>query len=280
MTVSVEIESSTGASHPQVMKEIQDISVATDVQLEKTAVTVTNADGKLFILNYQNPVTLKSWATKKINIGCSAGSFKNFVKGFYWNTYRSDISVTKTSYDAAGAVTAVGADMVKHYYEITLLKMIAAPSTANIQAIKVDTRSTIAVTLPINLQLSGTPISGKYHIQCINDKGEASTTREIKYNERLRTVQFIIQQDCHQVREAVEILPLKDYRYPENGIGMRLRFIGLDYNPGQYTIIPGNVTVLAGVNLVPGATTVVPFGSNIMYEPIPFEMLKTFETKP
>lgn len=93
-------------------------------------------------------------------------------------------------------------------------------------------------------------------------------------------MKFIIQQDCHQVREAVEVLALKGSVYPANGIGMRLRFVGLDYDPGQYSIVPGNVTALTGVNLQFSGTAVVPYASNIMYEPIPFELLKTYETKP
>jgi hypothetical protein len=42
--------------------------------------------------------------------------------------------------------------------------MIEGSSTTNIQAIKVTTLSTFAVTLPIDLQPSGTPITGTYQI--------------------------------------------------------------------------------------------------------------------
>jgi len=278
-TVSVEIEANT-QTHHHTMKEVQDIKVETDVQLEKTLVTIDNPDGKLFILAFQNPVTLKSWASEKIANDCSSGHFRNMVKAFYWNTYRSDISVVKTMIDAAGKATLVKADRVKNTYEIVLLKMIADVSTNSIQAVKVDTVSGLSVTLPANHQKSGVPITGKFQVQCINAAGEASVTREMAISTHDNTVRWVIMQDCHQVYDTLEVISLPQYRYKENGIGLRIRFTGLGYNPGQYTILSGNVTALAGTNLKHKGETVVPFGGNIFYEPIPFEMLKTFETKP
>jgi hypothetical protein len=87
-------------------------------------------------------------------------------------------------------------------------------------------------------------------------------------------------QDCHQVYDTIDIISLPQYKYFDNGIGLRIRFTGLGYNPGQYSILSGNVTALTGTNLKHKSETIVPFGGNIFYEPIPFEMLKTFETKP
>jgi hypothetical protein len=158
--------------------------------------------------------------------------------------------------------------------------MITGVSTSMIQAVKIDSTAAIAVTLPIDLQVSGTPVSGKYQVQCLNDNGEASLTRELEYNSDEVTTLWTIQQDCHQVFDGLQVIRLPGYKYKENGIGMRLRFSGLNYDPGQYKILPGNVTVLTGTNLQYKESTVVPFGGNIFYEPIPFEMLRTFEAIP
>ena len=127
-TVSVEIEANT-QTHHHTMKEVQDIKVETDVVLEKTLVTIDTPDNLNMILAFQNPVTLSSWATEKIATDCSASHFRYRVKEFYWNTYRSDITVVKTMIDAAGAATTDKALRVKNTYEITLLKMIADVST-------------------------------------------------------------------------------------------------------------------------------------------------------
>jgi len=64
--------------------------------------------------------------------------------------------------DAAGKATTDKALRVKNTYEIILLKMIADVSTNSIQAVKVDTTSALAVTLPANHQKSGVPITGKF----------------------------------------------------------------------------------------------------------------------
>jgi hypothetical protein len=162
-TVSVEIEANT-QTHHHTMKEVQDIKVETDVQLEKTLVTIDQPDNKEFLLAFQNPITLKSWATDKIKTDCSAGTFTNAVKPFYWNTYRSDITVTKKMLDAAGKETSDDKLRVKNVYEITLQKMIADVSTNQIQAVKVDTGSALSVTLPTAHQKSGVPVTGKYQV--------------------------------------------------------------------------------------------------------------------
>lgn len=46
------------------------------------------------------------------------------------------------------------------------------------------------------------------------------------------------------------------------------------------TIESSNTTALAGDNVTFSSNTTVPFGQNVFYEPIPFEWLRTYETKP
>jgi len=59
-----------------------------------------------------------------------------------------------------------------------------------------------------------------------------------------------------------------------------VRFLGLNEDPGQYELISDDASPLQGDNLTFTAETIQPYSSNLFYEPIPFEMLKTFETKP
>lgn len=128
--------------------------------------------------------------------------------------------------------------------------MIVGVSSNIIQAIKIDSTASIVVTLPIDHQVSGTPLSGKYHIECMNENGEVSKTRELSFDTHEVSALWAISQGCHQVYDGLEVLALPGYRYKQNGIGMRLRFKGLNYDPGQYKIVPGNVTILTGDNLV------------------------------
>lgn len=171
-------------------------------------VTIDNPDNLLYILAFQNPVTLLSVATEKIAANCDAGTFRNKVKAFYDDTYGSDIEVTLVMYDINGAETTVAADSVKNVYEITLLKMIPDVSTSQITVVKVDTTSSIAVTLPADHQLSGTPISGKFQVNCLNAAGELSTTREIALTSSDNSVRWVIMQDCHQIYDTLEVISL------------------------------------------------------------------------
>jgi len=75
------------------------------------------------------------------------------------------------------------------------------------------------------------------------------------------------------------------------GRAFYLHFRGYNADPAQFSIIPDTVDPpvetaadpAAGIEAVKvtySATTPVPFSSNLFFEPIPFEMLNTYETKP
>jgi hypothetical protein len=61
---------------------------------------------------------------------------------------------------------------------------------------------------------------------------------------------------------------------------MRIRFAGLNANPGQFTIKTGTDDPITGKNVGFAWSTVQPYGTNLFYEPVPFEFLKTYEEKP
>lgn len=62
-----------------------------------------------------------------------------------------------------------------------------------------------------------------------------------------------------------------------------MRFQGLNEDPGQFEIVSSESSPLtAGEdgNITYFSNTTVPYGTNLFYEPIPFEMLRTYETEP
>ena len=85
---------------------------------------------------------------------------------------------------------------------------------------------------------------------------------------------------CDGLYDKLEVMETWEYPYKENGIGLYLRFQGLNEDPGQFEIVSSDVDPLTADNLTIEASTLVPYGTNLFYEPIPFEMLKTYETKP
>lgn len=56
-------------------------------------------------------------------------------------------------------------------------------------------------------------------------------------------------------------------------------FDDLKSDPGQFRIVNSDSTPLTGNNINITSTTEQNYGTNLMYDVIPFEMLKTFETE-
>lgn len=64
------------------------------------------------------------------------------------------------------------------------------------------------------------------------------------------------------------------------GRGFKLYFEGLNEKPGQFEILADTDAPLTGSQIFYNASVLEPYSTNIFYEPIPFEMLKTYETAP
>ena len=82
--------------------------------------------------------------------------------------------------------------------------------------------------------------------------------------------------NCTETRDAIEVVK----NDTENSRGFFIRFTGIQGDPGQYEIISGVDTPLTGDDLYFKAQTLIPYGQNLFYNPVPFEMLRTYETKP
>lgn len=70
------------------------------------------------------------------------------------------------------------------------------------------------------------------------------------------------------------------YPYNENGKAFLIRFNGMNADPDQFEIVSSETTPLEGDNLTFYSNTTVPYSSNLFYEGIPFEFLRTYETEP
>jgi len=96
--VGVEINNTNMTDHHHSMKEIQFVSVAVkDPKFEQTRVTVTNIDlGGTYYLSFQNPSDLQYTVSGEISVTASASSFRSKVKSYYWDNFRTDITVART----------------------------------------------------------------------------------------------------------------------------------------------------------------------------------------
>jgi len=80
--------------------------------------------------------------------------------------------------------------------------------------------------------------------------------------------------------DITEVNDARVFPYKENGKAFYIRFNGLNADPDQFEIASSENTPLEGTNLTFYSNTTVPYSSNLFYEGIPFEFLRTYETEP
>jgi len=124
-------------------------------------------------------------------------------------------------------------------------------------------------------------MSGKYKVKCVDKNNQASYTREMGWNTHLYWVVQFMEQDCSGLYEKLEWVGAPNApTYNENGLKIRFRFKGLNEDPGQFEIVSSTTSPLSAKDLVLKAETILPYGTNLFYNPLPFEFLKTYEEKP
>jgi hypothetical protein len=72
-----------------------------------------------------------------------------------------------------------------------------------------------------------------------------------------------------------------DSPFPHHTVGKEfyIDFMGFNDDPGQFEVISYPDNPLSG-KMTYQAETIIPFGPNLLFYPIPFEMLQTYEEKP
>ena len=169
--------------------------------------------------------------------------------------------------------------VVANEYTITLNNLISGMSASAIQVAKTTTTSDVVVSLPADVQLSSSPLAGKYRIKCVYKDSTFEYTSELALNTPDWQVANAIWK-CKGMYDRVEVKDLKLFPSPNNGISLRLRFRGVVDDVGQFEIVSGVTTPLTGGTISYAGTTVMEAGCSLFYDPIPFEFFKTYETSP
>jgi hypothetical protein len=65
-----------------------------------------------------------------------------------------------------------------------------------------------------------------------------------------------------------------------NGQAFQIKFYGTNENPGTFEFMSATNTPLTGTNITYLNATIIEKSHNLFWEPIPFELLKTYETEP
>lgn len=253
---------------------------------DTSRVTITDLDedetSTTFVLTFQDPKTLKYVNSAPISTKAHTRQVRNAIRPFYKDSLNADIVVTGEYFDKDGNIVIKQNDskVVKRVYTITLDRLIDGLTTSKILVAKTNTKATIKAETPDQVQRSSAPIGGKFKIKCVSPSGEVSYTKDMPQNHHIVWVNQRIMEDCPGFNDKTEILDTRNSKKNTAGRGMWIHFKGLDANPGQFQIVNSEEDPLRGDDFKLEYNTVLPYSTNLFYDPVPYEFLKTFETKP
>lgn len=165
-SVAVEIEQTEIKDHYHARREIQYVGIEiTDVR-EKTRITISDLDedesDTKFVLSFQDPKTLKYTQSQPISTKSHPHHFRLAIRQFYKSTLNADVAVTGEYFDKDGNSVEKSSrvPVVKRVYTITLDRLIDGITTSKILVAKTNTKATIKVELPDDVQRSSAPIGG------------------------------------------------------------------------------------------------------------------------
>jgi hypothetical protein len=114
------------------------------------------------------------------------------------------------------------------------LRLLDGSSVKNLRVVKVSTKATVEVLLPVEVQLSAKPLSGKFRIKCTSstDPAYVQYSSAIQTHNNPSTVLHRIFQGCGTYQDKINIHDLHNFKYRENGYGFILEFYGMNEKPG------------------------------------------------
>lgn len=106
-TVSVEFEKADTSDHHLANKEIQILSIETDMIFEEFEISISGATGGgVFKVQFFNPLydpdnedSIQFWMSDEIEDNCSSSTMRNRIEGYFSAIWGSAIYVDKVDYD-------------------------------------------------------------------------------------------------------------------------------------------------------------------------------------
>jgi len=263
-------------------KEVQFLEIKNEVVFEKFNITIKNGNGGNFQVRFVNPL-YDSTVTGSVRLWTSGLIKDNETNRWivrqqlvdYFNTiWGSNIEVfVRTTDDNFNDVAASVA--TQRVFQVRVVRNIAQKSysTASI-VLATGTTSTIAIA---EISQSTPPIAGNFQIACKNKDGVEFTTREIGINWGITWINLLVFWDIPHLQLKVNMRDTPKYEYRYNGVQLQLEFTDLHEKPSLCTIKSGTTTPISGgsatVPLKYESSVVREYGKNLMFEPVPLEML-------
>lgn len=118
------------------------------------------------------------------------------------------------------------------------------------------------------------------YVECIDYEGYTSQTNEFEAWRGNWNLAHQLNYYCDGLIDQVKVVETNDQGSDKNGVTFYLVFEGLYNDPGEFKFVSSEETPLEGEEITINTEIVQPYGTNIFYDPIPFEMLRTYETEP
>jgi hypothetical protein len=163
-------------------------------------------------------------------------------------------------------------------YEIQIDRLVASETTTDIKIAKATTKAEF--TVERNVVVSGKALTGKWKIKCVYEDGAVAYTKPLKMDASSHTIFRHISEHCPKMRNTIMVYE-QDKLYPHHSIGRDFYIDFASYNGdlGQFEVVSDEEEPLDG-DVTYSATTPVEYGKNLVFYPIPFEMLETYEETP
>lgn len=185
--------------------------------------------------------------------------------------------------DKDGKVTTDSKLKTGYKYTYKLRYLISKPSCSTITSQRVSSSATITLAGAGNILKSSPPLTGKFYVKCWSDTGVEGKTSSIDVSGHSGHVSNALNaaEGCG-LYDKYKIYSTGKYKNGISGHEYVIRFSGINANMKQFAIVRDSSSPAVAGTSVPTitSTTLHDFGTNLMYEPIPFEFVKTVETKP
>lgn len=193
-----------------------------------------------------------------------------------------DVISGKLCYDLVGdelVCTDYVWDVI-HEYTVQVPRSIWDASVENIIHTNINSTATVEFSYPDDVQLSNTPLHGKYFIECYREDGAQSITADISYDANSNTLYSALIAGCPWLRDNIDIVDEDDIYFKEDGIDWRIYFNRMSAGLTQFVFHKSYTDVLDGNDVTIYENELKPYGPNAMIDVLPFEMLYTAETQP
>ena len=119
-------------------------------------------------------------------------------------------------------------------------------------------------------------MSGSYQIKCRDSSQVEFVTREISFDESADKVNLYLQLEVPFLQFKVLVRETYAYDYKENGVSLAIVFLDLKQDVPQCEIYSGTDDPIIGSEPINfSSVTLQEYGNNLLFEPIPMEMLYT-----